>query len=100
MGVINGKDVLHQLKEDLIGKDSYRGVTLTYSWLANQFGHFSLGYVPTLILYSILKRTRIDKPFFWAAVIICGVWLLFETYNFLGPLLLKKHSRSNLLFVA
>ncbi len=35
---ISLKDVLHQLKKDFIGKDSYRGVTLTYSWLANQFG--------------------------------------------------------------
>ena len=29
------KRILQQLKADLIGQDSYRGVTLTYAWLAN-----------------------------------------------------------------
>ena len=94
------KDVLRQLKADLIGKDSYRGVTLTYSWLANQFGHFSLGYVPTLIVYSFLKGSTIENPSFWAAVSISCLWLLFETYNFLGPLLLDKQSQSKLSTVA
>ncbi len=40
---ITGRDIRNQLKADLIGKDSYRGVTLTYTWLANQFGHISSG---------------------------------------------------------
>jgi|GEM_PF-6513658 len=39
------KDILSQLKADLIGKDSYRGVTLSYSWLANLLGAFSAGYM-------------------------------------------------------
>lgn len=97
---ITRKDVLRQLKSDLIGKDSYRGVTLTYSWLANQFGHFSLGYMPTLMLFSILnKHTDINKPAFWAAAIVSSLWLLFELYNFLGPLLLNRHSTSKVLYV-
>ena len=29
------KRILQQLKADLIWKDFYRGVTLTYTWLAN-----------------------------------------------------------------
>lgn len=49
---ISIKDIRNQLKADLIGKDSYRGVTLTYSWLANQFGHFSLGYAYTDSLFN------------------------------------------------
>lgn len=54
--VISLKHVLQQLKADLIGKDSYRGVTLTYSWLPNQFGHISLGFIPTVILFIITKN--------------------------------------------
>ena len=94
------KNVFKQIKADLIGKDSYRGVALTYSWLANQFGHFSLGYIPCLLLYAILKKyASIDNPSFFAALIISMLWLMFETYNFLGPLLFKKPSQSKLLYV-
>ena len=89
-----------QLKADLIGKDSYRGVTLTYSWLANQFGHFSLGFIPTLLLYlCFLKCYGADYAVRWAPVIVAAAWILFETYNFLGPLLSKKQSKSKLVFV-
>src|SRR5437868_1684421 len=92
---------LAQLKADLIGKDSYRGVTLTYSWLANQFGHFSLGFVPTLFLYLfLLKKHGFDSAAKWAPIIVAGAWIAFETYNFLGPLLSKKQSKSKLVFVA
>jgi DNA replication protein len=97
---ITGKDIRKQLKADLIGKDSYRGVTLTYSWLANQFGHIALGFIPTFILYLILAKYRgIQWAAFWSAVFISGAWLLFETYNFLGPLLSKNRSRSKVVFV-
>ncbi len=57
MKAISSKHVLKQLKDDLIGKDSYRGVTLTYTWLANQFGHFSLGFIPTCFIWR-RRETR------------------------------------------
>lgn len=97
MRFITRKELLQQLKNDLIGKDSYRGVTLTYSWLANQFGHFSLGFIPTFILYTFLRsKTEMSTPEVWAPVIIWGCWILFELYNFLGPLLFakKKNAKS------
>jgi len=97
---ITGRQVLQQLKADLIGKDSYRGVTLSYSWLANQFGHISLGFIPTFILYIVLSRyARAGNPSLIAPLLISCIWLLFETYNFLGPLLLQRHSRSKVLYV-
>ena len=100
MQSISTKDVLRQLKADLIGKDSYRGVTLTYTWLANQFGHFSLGFIPTLIVYAIIKHNpAVHQPSVSAAFAVSITWLLFETYNFLGPLLLNKKSTSNHIFV-
>jgi len=98
MKLISIMDVLRQLKADLIGKDSYRGVTLTYSWLANQFGHFSLGFIPTLIAYDILKNNAsIYNKASGSALLVSLVWLLFELYNFLGPLLLKRVSKSKLV---
>jgi hypothetical protein len=97
---ITGKDIFQQLKEDLIGKDSHRGVTFTYSWLANQFGHFSLGFIFTLILHAILRRqTHPHEPASRASWYVAGFWFLFELYNFLGPLLSNRVSRSKRLFI-
>jgi len=99
-GHIRGVDMRRQLKADLIGKDSYRGVTLSYSWLANQFGHISLGFIPTCILYLVVSpHTEPVHAALESALIISAAWLLFETYNFLGPLLLNRHSSSKLVYV-
>jgi len=95
MRIITAKKVLAQIKFDLIGKDSYRGVSLTYSWLANQLGHFSLAFIPTFALYHVLLRfTYIAKPAFWSGIAIAGAWFVFECFNFLGPLLFKKSKQA------
>jgi hypothetical protein len=98
---ITSGDILRQLKADLIGKDSYRGVTLTYSWLANQFGHIALGFIPTIILcLSLSGSFGKTGAAFRSPIIVSVTWLAFETYNFLGPLLTRKHSRSKVVFIA
>ena len=82
------RQVFVQLKKDLIGKDSHRGVTLTYTWLANQFGHFSLGFIPSLVLSCVLCDLNIiQSPELAAAISITCFWGFFEVFNFLGPLL-------------
>lgn len=97
---IPAKAVLKQLKADLIGKDSYRGITLTYAWLANQFGHFSLGFIPTFVLYRAFSYNHVfQNPARWAFLFISINWLLFEAYNFLGPLLLKKRTSSKIFYL-
>ncbi|SKC98174.1 ATPase family associated with various cellular activities (AAA) [Chitinophaga ginsengisegetis] len=84
-------NMFRQLKADLGGKDSYRGVTLTYTWLANQFGHFSLGFIPAFILYLVLKnRMEETRAALTAAWSISAVWLVFEAINFLWPLTFGK----------
>jgi hypothetical protein len=90
------KKLTQQLKADLIGKDSYRGVTLTYAWLANQFGHFALGFIPAVFAYLLLKdNATLRNPAFWAAALVSACWLLFETFNLLLPVLEsgRKHRR-------
>lgn len=100
MKPVRWKDICHQIGEDLIGKDSYRGVTLSYSWLANQFGHFSLGFIPVTIFFCVFKYlTKREGPAFTIAMMVAVAWLLFELYNFLWPLLHKRNSRSNLLYL-
>lgn len=97
---ITPKDVRKQLSADLIGKDSYRGVTLTYSWLANQFGHFSLGFFIALIAYiKIIVCFNVSRPSVFAGVFSGCLWTCFETYNLLGPLLFKKHSISKRIYI-
>lgn len=96
---ITGRDIRNQLKADLIGKDSYRGVTLTYTWLANQFGHISLGFIPTFILYIVLSRYYSnDSASIRAAAFISAAWFIFEAFNFLGPLLLSNPFKKKMPF--
>ena len=74
--------ILKQLKADLIGKDSYRGITLTYAWLANQFGHIALGFIPSFLLFHFCEIDAVKSPIYTSLF-----WLGFEILNFLVPLL-------------
>jgi hypothetical protein len=88
MKKVTFKDIRSTLHADLIGKDSHRGITLTYGWLANQVGHYALGFIPTSLLY--LNGTGIVNAFLYVALF----WLAFEIYNALSPLY-KKEYRGN-----
>ena len=97
---ITTNQLIKQLKADLIGKDSYRGITLTYAWLANQFGHFSLGFIPTLLLFFFLKTlTQNPNAVAISCLVISILWLVFELYNFLGPLLFKRNTPLRFIFL-
>lgn len=72
--------LLKSLLNDLIGKDSQRGITLTYGWLANQVGHFALAFIPTTVAMQYFEKAWL------CALCTGGAWTLFETVNFLSPL--------------
>lgn len=100
MAKLTLKTIFSQLKADLIGKDSYRGVTLSYAWLANQLGHFSLAFFPTIwVYYAYTHYWHFTHPGLWAAITVAGIWCLFECYNFLGPLIKKKQSASKMVYI-
>lgn len=83
--------VKKQLHYDLIGKDSQRGITLSYGWLANQCGHCMLGFIPTHMLYLLFSRVFHVRGASWkAAVWIALFWTLFEIYNVVKPLSQQK----------
>jgi hypothetical protein len=95
------RNMIHcQLKKDLLGKDAYRGTTQTYTLLANQFGHFALGFIPATILYivSLNKLSNImllQLP--WVLVVLC--WAAFEIFNFRHSVVThrkKEKERENL----
>ena len=82
----NFQDVKSVLHADLIGKDSHRGITLTYGWMANQLGHFALGFIPSCALVVVYGQHPLD------ALLYVGLfWLLFEIYNALSPLYKKEY---------
>ena len=79
---ITFKTIRAQIKYDLIGKDSQRGITLTYGWLANQFGHFALGFIPTILFYFLYTHKFPQyNPFIWAPLSTIILWTIFEAYN-------------------
>ncbi len=81
--IISSKRIRAQLKYDLIGKDSYRGVTLSYAYLANQTGHFALAFAPAAGIYLILTHCwpYLKYPGLWAGIGMFVVWICFELYN-------------------
>jgi hypothetical protein len=85
------KLIRSQLKQDLIGKDAFRGITLSYAWLANQFGHFALGFIPVIIVHAIISNWM--HGVFWAclpAILVWFTWFRFEVFNFRTSLLKLK----------
>jgi hypothetical protein len=59
--------------------------------MANQFGHFALGFIPVFLIYKFLCWINWRPHSYTAAWIVAIFWLLFEICNFLGPLLKKKN---------
>jgi len=91
---ISSKQVFRQLIYDLVGKDSYRGITYSYAWLANQFGHISLGFIPSFIISNVFKITPFES-----ALLVSGFWFVFEIGNFLGPILIRRVSSSRYIYL-
>jgi hypothetical protein len=74
------KQIFAQMSSDLTGKDSVKGYLPTYTWMANQLGHFGLGLTTFLLLNCLFPYFGINYPFY----IYLGatlVWCLFETWN-------------------
>lgn len=46
------KELLKQFKNDLWCKEVETGYTVSYTWMANQLGHFALGFVPTILFMT------------------------------------------------
>lgn len=94
---LSAKLVKAQLTYDLIGKDSQRGITLSYGWLANQCGHCMLGYIPTHLIYLLLHYClKLDGATWISALIVSLIWTVFEYINVRKPL--KKQKEEGALF--
>ncbi|TAG09751.1 MAG: ATP-binding protein [Sphingobacteriia bacterium] len=91
--------IRQQLKYDLIGKDSYRGITLSYAYLANQTGHFALAFAPAAGLFIILKNyTALADPGLWSGLISTLLWVGFELYNITVQLKEARQANQSYIF--
>jgi hypothetical protein len=86
---VTSTQIFTQLKADLIGKDSYRGVTQSYAWLANQFGHFSLGFIPAVVIYACCQRYSASN----VSLAVALWWVAFETFNVIKSIYSSKQDR-------
>jgi multisubunit Na+/H+ antiporter MnhE subunit len=81
--MITRKMIRCQLKKDLIGKDVYRGTTQTYTLLANQFGHFALGFITATIFWAIIHCFTHNKHLLHLSWILSAfIWTVFEIVHF------------------
>ena len=61
------KKIFKQLKNDLWCKEVATGYTTSYTWEANQLGHFAIGFAPTIILTCIATAIWGASP--WLALV-------------------------------
>ncbi len=78
--MINGSMIFRQVSHDLFGsKDVQDASTLTYTWLADQFGHITLGFIVTLLLSVLLSVV-------WSAILVAVAITAKEAYDYVCEL--------------
>jgi len=88
MYCIPPKAIWRQIKKDWIGKDVYRGVSLSYALMATQFGHFALGFIPAILGYLAKPKILECTGFaIWPFTGVTAFWLCFEILNFYRSIL-------------
>jgi hypothetical protein len=78
------REVFDQAIRDLFGKDVQDTVTFSYEWLADQFGHFGLGFEITLALSWIAALLGYTGPKvgFWLGLAVVLAFVLKEADDF------------------
>ncbi len=91
--------VILQLKRDLFGKDVEDCATYTYEWLADQVGHFTLGFTGVFLFHwfnaGIYTVYRAAAGWTWA-IVICLIFVGVETFDFFSQW--RTYCQSNRVF--
>lgn len=96
--------LLAQIKKDWFFKDSQSGYTYTYSWMANQTGHFALGFMIAMLGFWIFFPTEstLWENSLWVPVGSMAAWTIYETINYITTM--RKASKNtfkpNYVYVA
>jgi hypothetical protein len=85
--MIDGTTIFRQVRHDLFGsKDAQDASTLTYTWVADQFGHVTLGFIVTLAVWALISIIWPDADTSWraawAAILVAVAIVLKEAYDF------------------
>lgn len=67
-----------QFKNDLWCKEAVTGYTYSYTWMANQLGHFALGYVPALLIISVVHAIFCASYWFAFIALFPSVLMFFK----------------------
>jgi hypothetical protein len=88
-------ELLAQAKADLWAKEVQTGYTTTYAWMANQLGHFALGFIPVYFLIWLSEASGLvkwikgefgEQSLLWAQFIVPVVWLAWFVNKELGDI--------------
>ena len=78
---VSTREVLCQVWNDFTDKEVQAGYTYTYIWMANQVGHFTLGFLPTILaswLFRWFGCEPVDEghspPLLWFALVSAAFW--------------------------
>lgn len=81
----SGKQILRQAVSDWFGKEVQTGYTYSYIWMANQFGHFNLGFLFTFFIIWIADFFSPFKPYGWYIAVPVSqfvLWVGKEIYDY------------------
>jgi len=86
--VVTAKDVLQQAWADWTDKEVQAGYTYTYIWMANQLGHFTLGFLPTILVSWLILWVSGQKVegiycryLLWFPSILAAAWAAKEVWD-------------------
>lgn len=83
-------ELLKQAKADLWAKEVQTGYTVTYAWMANQLGHFALGFIPVYFLIWLALASGLvhwlsdhfgKESLRWSQFLVPVAWLLWFIYK-------------------
>jgi hypothetical protein len=66
---INFFTIIKQIYTDWFGKDAQTDYTYSYIWQANQFGHFGLGFISSVLIFWILMLNHVSADLFYFVLV-------------------------------
>lgn len=75
------KNILMQIKNDLWCKETTTGYTTSYSWNANQLGHFTIGFCSTILFITIAQALFTPAPLLCLVALLPLLFMVYKEYG-------------------
>ena len=96
--VLTWKEIAKQAVSDWFGKDVQSGYTLSYIWMSNEMGHFSLGFIITLFLVWGIKfffpAIASTGKMLWVPFLHAAFWIIKEMIDFIAEVVQARKKRN------